>query len=95
MKKVISKAKKITADRLVSISPVHEGDHLAIYYHFSKNDDPKLKEMKIEAAKGEEIESLIPLYAQAELFESEATELYGIKFKGNPSSGKRLFLEEK
>ncbi len=95
MKKVIDAAKKIKADRLSSISCVKEGKGFALYYHFSKDDDPKLKELRIEVAAAEEVETLIPLYANAELLESEATEMYGVKFKRNPSSGKRLFLEER
>ncbi len=95
MIRVNDKAKKIDADRLVSVSCVREGDGFVIYYHLSKNNDPEMKEFKIEVPQGEEVESLIPLYANAELFENEATELYGVRFKGNPSSGKRLFLEEK
>lgn len=95
MKKVLSQTKKIKADRLVSITCVKENEGFLLYYHFSKDSSPEMKEMKIEVAEGEEVESLIPLYAHAEIFESEATEMYGVKFAGNPSSGKRLFLEEK
>jgi NADH:ubiquinone oxidoreductase subunit C len=95
MIKVNDKARKIDADRLVSVSCIKEAEGFVIYYHFSKNNNPKMKELKIDVPAGEEVESLMPLYANAELFESEATELYGVRFKGNPSSGKRLFLEEK
>jgi len=95
MIKINEKAKKIDADRLVSVSCVKEGEGFKIYYHFSKGKDPEMKELMIDVPGGEEVESMIPIYANAELFESEATELYGVKFKGNPSSGKRLFLEEK
>ncbi len=95
MKKVIDAVKRLKAERLSSIACVKQGEGFVLYYHFSNDKDPKLKELRVEVAAGEEVESLMPLYANAELFESEATELYGVKFKGNPSSGKRLFLEEK
>jgi NADH:ubiquinone oxidoreductase subunit C len=95
MKKVLSQAKKIKADRLVSISCVKEKEGFSLYYHFSNDSDAEMKEMKVSIKEGEEVESIIPIHAHAELFESEATEMYGVKFAGNPSSGKRLFLEEK
>jgi NADH:ubiquinone oxidoreductase subunit C len=95
MIKVIEDARKTAADRLVSITCLKEGEGFAIYYHFSKSDEPELKELKVGVAAGADVESIIPLFPNAELFESEATELYGVKFIGNPSSGKRLFLEER
>lgn len=95
MKKAISQAKKIKADRLVSVTCVKEQDGFSIYYHFSRDSNPEMKFMKLDVKEGEEVESLIPLYENAELMESEATEAYGIRFAGNPSSGKRLFREGK
>ena len=95
MKEVNSEAKKIRADRLVSITCLKGEEGFAIYYHFSKSAQPALIEMKVDVPAGEEVESMVPLFANAELFECEASELYGVKFNGNPSSGKRLFLEER
>lgn len=95
MKKVNEEARKIGADRLVSVTCLKEGEGFAIYYHFSKSDEPELRELRIDVASGEEVESMMPLFPNSELFESEATELYGVRFSGNPSSGKRLFLEER
>ena len=94
MIKVLNKAKKIDANRLVSVTGIKE-ETFVIYYHFSKDDKPKMKELKIEVPEGETIESLIPLYANAEILEAETAEMFGIHFEGNPSSGKRLFHEEK
>jgi len=95
MKNVNDKAKKIDADRLISITYIKENEIPVLYYHFSKTKDPEMKEMRIELAPNETVESMIPVYANAELLESEVTEMHGVKFEGNPSSGKRLFLEEK
>ena len=95
MKKVNDLAKKVDANRLVSVTCLKENDGFVIYYHFSKDDKQELMELRIDVASGEEVESMIPLYANAELLEAEVTELYGVKFHGNPASGKRLFLEEK
>jgi NADH:ubiquinone oxidoreductase subunit C len=95
MKKVISQAKKIKSDRLISLTCVKEQEGFSLYYHFSLDNDPEMKVMKVPIKDGEEVESMIPLYEHAELMESEATEAYGVKFAGNPSSGKRLFREGK
>ncbi len=95
MKKVMPQAKKLKTDRLISITCVKEQEGFSMYYHFSLDSNPEIKVMKIAVNDGEEVESLIPLYENAELLESETTEAYGVKFAGNPSSGKRLFREEK
>lgn len=95
MKEVIKQAKMVDADRLVSIACLKQGEGFAIYYHLSNDKDPELREIRVDVGREEEVESLAPLYANAELFEIEATELYGVKFAGNPSNGKRLFLEER
>jgi NADH:ubiquinone oxidoreductase subunit C len=95
MIKVLSKAKKIDANRLVSVTGVKEENAFVLYYHFSKDEQSKLKELRIEVPDGEKIESLIPIYANAEILEAETAEIYGIHFEGNPSSGKRLFREAK
>ena len=89
------KAKKVHADRLISITYLKENGKPVLYYHFSKSKDPEMKELKTEVPEGDTVETMIPLYANAEFLESEITEMYGLKFEGNPSSGKRLFLEEK
>ncbi len=95
MKKVITQAKKLKTDRLISVTCVKEGTGFSMYYHFSLETAPEIKVMKVPVKENEEVESLIPLYENAELLESETTEAYGVKFAGNPSSGKRLFREEK
>ncbi len=95
MIRILAKARKIRAKRLVSVTCMKQGEGFSIYYHFSNDNQPEMKELCIDVPAGETVESMIPLYANAELFEAEATEIYGVKFEGNPSSGKRLFLEEK
>jgi len=95
MIKVNPQARKIDADRLISIAGVREEKGHSLYYHFSKGSDPKIRELRITVPEGETVESMIPVYANAQLLESEVTEMQGVKFEGNPSSGKRLFLEEK
>jgi len=81
--------KKLKAERLISIA----GMKNALYYHLEKKG--KIIEQRVEVPEGEEAESLIPLFPNAAIFEAEATELFGIKFHGNPLSGMRLFLAEK
>lgn len=93
MKEVIPLVRKIKADRLISISCVKQEGGFALYYHLSKGEN--IEELKVEAGDGEEVESVSPLFPSAAVFETEAEELYGVKFKGNPMGGKRLFLEER
>lgn len=80
---------KLKPDRLISIA----GMKNALFYHLEKKG--KILEQKFDVPEGETVESLIPLFENAAIFEAEATELYGIKFDGNPLSGMRLFQAEK
>jgi NADH:ubiquinone oxidoreductase subunit C len=89
MIKTIDEIKKLNAERLISISAMKN----SLYYHLEKKG--KMLEQKIEVPNGEKVESLIPLFENAAIFEAEATELFGIKFDGNPMSGMRLFQAEK
>ncbi|MBU0527316.1 NADH-quinone oxidoreductase subunit C [Candidatus Micrarchaeota archaeon] len=94
MKKILQEIKKTKSDRLVSISYVNEDEGVSIYYHFA-DKTPKFKEIKIEIGNEKEVESITPIHPNAAILEGEITEMYGIKFPGNPYSGKRIFLEEK
>jgi NADH:ubiquinone oxidoreductase subunit C len=89
MIKTNEKISKFKADRLISISALKN----ALYYHLEKSG--KIKEIKFDVPEGVEVESLIPIFPNAALFEAEATELFDIKFEGNPMSGMRLFKAEK
>lgn len=89
MIKTIDKISKANADRLISIAGIKN----ALFYHLEKKG--KINQLKIEVPDGQTVESLIPLFENAAIFEAEATELFGIKFQGNPLSGKRLFQAEK
>lgn len=94
MIKVANEIKKIKADRLVSITSIKDGEENTIYYHFSFDKKPEIKEYKVEVQKDEEVESAIELFENAALLEAEITELFGVKFHGNPFCGKRLFQAE-
>ncbi len=94
MKKIIPQFKKTKSERLVSISYLKEEEGVFIYYHFA-NKTPKFREIKIEIGNEKEVESIISIHPNAAILEGEVTEMYGIKFPGNPYSGKRIFLEEK
>ncbi len=95
MIRVAESAKGIGAGRLVSVTCLRAGEGFTVFYHFSTDEKEELMELRADVPAGEEVETLAGLFPNAELFESEATELYGVRFSGNPSSGKRLFLEEK
>ena len=89
MIKVIERIRDLKADRLISIA----GMKNALYYHLEKTG--KILEQKIDVPEGETVESIIPLFGNAAIFEAEATELFNIRFDGNPLSGMRLFQAEK
>ncbi|MBU0532008.1 NADH-quinone oxidoreductase subunit C [Candidatus Micrarchaeota archaeon] len=91
---VVDEIKKIKADRLISITSVPKDGGDTLYYHFSFNDQVEIKEFSIEVPKGEKVESAITVYENAALLEAELTELFGVKFEGNPHSGQRLFQAE-
>jgi NADH:ubiquinone oxidoreductase subunit C len=88
MIRVIDNIKKMKCERLISIAGMED----SLAYHLEQNG--KIKELVIDIPNGEQVESLIPLFANAAIFEAEATELFGIKFDGNPISGMRLFKAE-
>ncbi len=94
MIKVASDVKKFKADRLVSITSVLKDGVNTLFYHFSFNDNPEIKEFSIEVPKGKTVESIVGLFENALLLEAEATELFGVRFEGNELSGKRLFQAE-
>ncbi|MBU0591920.1 NADH-quinone oxidoreductase subunit C [Candidatus Micrarchaeota archaeon] len=92
---VLNDVKKIKAERLISIASVKNDDgNYTVYYHFSWDKKPEIRQFSIEVKKGDEVESIMELFENAALLEGEMTELFGIKFIGNPYSGKRIFLAE-
>jgi NADH:ubiquinone oxidoreductase subunit C len=94
MIKVASDIRKIKADRLISITSVKEGEENTVYYHFSFDKKPQIKEFSVKVPKGKRVESLIGVFENAVLLEAELTELFGVRFEGNELSGKRLFQAE-
>jgi len=95
MIRVADSIRKIKADRLISITSIKKGEENTLYYHFSWDKKPEIKEFSVKVPKGEEAESIIGIFENAALLEAEVTELFGVKFKGNEYSGKRLFQAEK
>ncbi|MBD3210279.1 hypothetical protein GF318_02760 [Candidatus Micrarchaeota archaeon] len=94
MLNVTDEIKKMKADRLVSITVAKEKGKNIVFYHLARNDSPEILEYSIKVPKNEQVKSLIDLFENAALYEAEATELFGVKFRGNELSGKRLFQGE-
>ena len=94
MIKVADSIGNIKADRLISITSIAKDGENTLYYHFSWDDKPEVKEFSIKVPKGEEAESIIDVFENAALLEAEITELFGVTFIGNSYSGKRLFQAE-
>lgn len=94
MIKIKNKIKQVRVDRLVSITSVKTETGNNLYYHFSWDNKPEIKQITIEIPKNEQAESIVDIFKNAALLEAEITELFGIKFAGNEFSGKRLFQAE-
>ena len=74
--------------RLVAITAV---DEKTLIYHFSI--DRRIKNFRQKVRKSE-VMSIVSLFPNAEFYEREIFETFGIKFKGNPRL-KKLFLSER
>jgi NADH:ubiquinone oxidoreductase subunit C len=94
MIKIAKKIEKLNADRLISITSIHNGEGNTLYYHLSYNGKKDIREFSIDVPKGEKVESLTSVFQNAVLLEAEVTELFGVYFDGNERSGKRLFQAE-
>lgn len=73
--------------RLSTITAV---DEKTLIYHFFVNG--KFENVKIKV-KNDKAESICSLFPNAEFYEREIFEMFGIKFEGNPNL-KKLFLTE-
>ncbi len=91
MIKVAEKIRQAKADRLISITSVWKDGANTLYYHLAYNGKPGVRQIDVKIPGGENVESIVKVFKHAALFEAEVTELFGVKFLGNPFSGKRLF----
>jgi len=73
--------------RLITITAIDEN---TLVYHFIINK--KVKNVKVNL-KNNETESLTKIFPNAELYEREIFDMFGIKFKGHPKL-ESLFLSE-
>jgi NADH:ubiquinone oxidoreductase subunit C len=83
---IFQKLKKKKA-RLVTITAVDEN---TLVYHFIVKG--KVQNVKVNL-KNNETESLTKIFPNAELYEREIFDMFGIKFKGHPKL-ESLFLSE-
>lgn len=90
MMKVKEKLKKFRKSRLISITCI-QNENFELYYHF---DDNGIKCVKIKMKQKEKIESVSDWYPQAEFFERETHDFFGIEFVGNPRLHEKLYLAE-
>jgi len=64
-----------------------------VYHLYSVEHNHRLR-IKIKAADGEKVPTLIKLWPIADWFEREVWDLYGIKFEGRPNLKRILMYEE-
>lgn len=80
--------------RLAAITGEKEGDVLELVYHFDLNY--QIKNIKVNLAEGDEVESISHVYPGAFLIENEIQDLYGIKFNNLTIDYKgRLYMTSK
>lgn len=91
MLNVKEKISKFEDQRLISIVCVHDKE---FYLHYFFDDDGKIESVVIQVPKNEKIESIVDRYPNADYFEREIHDFFGIEFEGNPNMHLKLFLPD-
>ena len=74
--------------RLITIVGVNRGSDVHVIYYFFLNNKIKSIEKKVE---NDEIKSIVNFFPNADFYERETGEMFGIRFKGHPNQ-ELLFL---
>jgi NADH:ubiquinone oxidoreductase subunit C len=78
---------------LSTITAVDLGDRIELLYHFWKGRS--FVAVETEVSKNQPaLGSVSDLLASATLYEAEIQDLFGVRFEGNPFSGRRLLLSD-
>jgi len=86
------KVKNFKDHRLVAIVCIDENEFLLNYF-FDKNGKIMVLNFKISKKKPV-AESIVDIYPNADYYEREIHDLFGIEFKGNPKLHLKLFLAD-
>lgn len=92
MKKIKQRVKKLKGHRLISIVCLQEND-FKLNYFFDKNG--KISKLTFNLSKIKPIiESIVDIFPNADYFEREIHDFFGVEFKGNPKLHLKLFLAD-
>jgi len=92
MKEIKEKVSKLKDQRLVAIVCRDENDFILNYF-FDKNGKITVLNFKVQKKKPI-VESIIDVYPNADYYEREIHDFFGIEFKGNPKLHLKLFLAD-
>ena len=93
-KLLLNQAKSLRSKRLITISATIEGEECNLFYQFHQND--QLFMLKLTFPKEEHhVPSIIKIFPNANIYEREIHDLFGIEFEGNPNLDHHLFLSDK
>ncbi len=85
--------RKFKDQRLIAIVAYKNGKNFILEYFFDKDGKIEVKEFKVSRKKPI-IESIVEIFPNADYYEREIFEFFGIKFKGNPNLKLKLFLPD-
>ena len=86
------KVNRLKDHRLVAIVCLDENDFYLNYF-FDKNGKVKILRFKVSKKKPI-VDSITDIYPNADYYEREIHDLFGVEFKGNPKLHLKLFLAD-
>ncbi|MBU4502026.1 MAG: NADH-quinone oxidoreductase subunit C [Nanoarchaeota archaeon] len=92
-KQLRNEAKKLRSRRLITISAQVIGNENHLFYHFDDNKEVISLELVFPKSENH-VDSIIKIFPNANIFERELHDLFGIEFDGNPNMDHHLFLAD-
>jgi NADH-quinone oxidoreductase subunit C len=88
---VKEKIEKFRDQRLIAIVCIHENN---FYLNYFFDDSGKINSVIIDVPKDKKVESIVDRYPNADYFEREIHDFFGVEFEGNPNLHLKLFLPD-
>lgn len=89
----IAQAFKSEGYFLETITAFDKGDGIRLLYIFNKHNKVHRTVIYLDVAYDEDVDTIVPVFAAANWFESEIYDMFGLKFSGHPCL-KRLLTPE-
>ena len=93
MKKVKSKIGKMKGQRLISIVCIDNPKDFGLDYYFDKAGKINIVSFTIPKSKPV-LESIMDIFPNADYYEREIHDFFGVEFEGNPKLHLKLFLAD-